>query len=31
MHELGVTVDVEADKHDIDGLVDALLEDAAGR
>src|SRR5437763_2944072 len=29
--ELGLTVDVEADKHDIDGLVDALLEDAAAR
>ena len=26
--ELGLTVDVEAGKHDIDGLVDALLEDA---
>jgi uroporphyrinogen III methyltransferase/synthase len=27
--ELGLTVDVEADRHDIDGLVDALVEDAA--
>jgi uroporphyrinogen III methyltransferase/synthase len=27
--ELGLTVDVEADKHDIDGLVEALLSDAA--
>jgi uroporphyrinogen III methyltransferase/synthase len=26
--ELGLTVDVEATKHDIDGLVDALLSDA---
>src|SRR5437764_5256582 len=26
--ELGLTVDVEAEQHDIDGLVDALLEDA---
>jgi uroporphyrinogen III methyltransferase/synthase len=29
--ELGLTVDVEAAEHDIDGLVDALLEDAADR
>ena len=28
--ELGLTVDVEAERHDIDGLVDALLKDAAG-
>jgi uroporphyrinogen III methyltransferase / synthase len=28
-HEL--TVDVEAERHDIDGLVDALVADAAGR
>ena len=28
--ELGVRVDVEADRHDIDGLVDALLADARG-
>jgi uroporphyrinogen III methyltransferase/synthase len=27
--ELGLTVDVEATRHDIDGLVEALLEDAA--
>jgi uroporphyrinogen III methyltransferase/synthase len=27
--ELGLEVHVEADKHDIDGLVEALLEDAA--
>jgi uroporphyrinogen III methyltransferase/synthase len=27
--ELGLTVDVEAERHDIDGLIDALLEDAA--
>jgi uroporphyrinogen III methyltransferase/synthase len=26
--ELGLTVDVEAKRHDIDGLLDALLEDA---
>jgi uroporphyrinogen III methyltransferase / synthase len=26
--ELGLTVDVEAERHDIDGLVEALLEDA---
>jgi uroporphyrinogen III methyltransferase/synthase len=26
--EQGLTVDVEADRHDIDGLVDALVEDA---
>jgi uroporphyrinogen III methyltransferase / synthase len=26
--ELGITVDVEAERHDIDGLVEALLEDA---
>jgi uroporphyrinogen III methyltransferase / synthase len=29
--ELGVRVDVEAERHDIDGLVDALLADAAER
>jgi uroporphyrinogen III methyltransferase/synthase len=29
--ELGLTIDVEARKHDIDGLVDALLKDAAQR
>jgi uroporphyrinogen III methyltransferase / synthase len=28
--ELGLTVHVEAERHDIDGLVDALLADAAG-
>ena len=27
--ELGLPVDVEAERHDIDGLVDALLQDAA--
>src|SRR5204863_6921957 len=27
--ELGMRVDVEAERHDIDGLVEALLEDAA--
>jgi uroporphyrinogen III methyltransferase/synthase len=27
--ELGLPVDVEAERHDIDGLIDALLEDAA--
>jgi uroporphyrinogen III methyltransferase / synthase len=27
--ELGMRVDVEAERHDIDGLVQALLEDAA--
>jgi uroporphyrinogen III methyltransferase/synthase len=27
--ELGIDVDVEADRHDIDGLVDALVRDAA--
>ena len=26
--EQGLTVDVEAERHDIDGLVDALVEDA---
>jgi uroporphyrinogen III methyltransferase/synthase len=26
--ELGLTVHVEAERHDIDGLVDALLADA---
>jgi uroporphyrinogen III methyltransferase/synthase len=26
--ELGIEVDVEAERHDIDGLVEALLEDA---
>ncbi len=29
--ELGLTVDVEAERHDIDGLVDALTGDAARR
>ena len=29
--EHGLTVDVEAEQHDIDGLVDALVADAAGR
>jgi uroporphyrinogen III methyltransferase/synthase len=29
--ELGLTVHVEADEHDIDGLVRALLEDAAAK
>jgi uroporphyrinogen III methyltransferase / synthase len=29
--ELGLTVDVEAEQHDIDGLVDALVADAARR
>ncbi len=29
--DLGLTVDVEAEQHDIDGLVDALLRDAASR
>jgi uroporphyrinogen III methyltransferase/synthase len=29
--ELGVRIDVEAARHDIDGLVDAMLEDAAPR
>ena len=28
--ELGLTVHVEAERHDIDGLLDALLADAAG-
>jgi uroporphyrinogen-III synthase len=27
--ELGLPVDVEAERHDIDGLIDALLRDAA--
>jgi uroporphyrinogen III methyltransferase / synthase len=27
--EHGLTVDVEAERHDIDGLIDAMLEDAA--
>ena len=27
--ELGLPVDVEAERHDIDGLVDVLLRDAA--
>ena len=26
----GLEVDVEADRHDIDGLVEALLDDARG-
>jgi uroporphyrinogen III methyltransferase/synthase len=29
--ELGLHVDVEAERHDLDGLVAALLEDATGR
>ena len=29
--EHGLTVDVEAERHDIEGLVDALVADAAGR
>ena len=29
--EYGLTVDVEAERHDIDGLVDALTADAARR
>jgi uroporphyrinogen III methyltransferase/synthase len=29
--ELGLTVDVEAERHDIDGLVEALTADAARR
>ena len=29
--ELGLTVDVEAERHDVDGLVDALTADAAAR
>jgi uroporphyrinogen III methyltransferase/synthase len=29
--EHGLTVDVEADRHDVDGLVDALMTDAAAR
>ena len=29
--EAGLTVDVEAERHDIDGLLAALLADAAGR
>jgi uroporphyrinogen III methyltransferase/synthase len=29
-HELGIRVDVEAERHDIDGLVDALVADAGG-
>jgi uroporphyrinogen III methyltransferase/synthase len=29
--EHGLAVDVEAERHDIDGLVDALVADAAGR
>ncbi len=29
--ERGLTVDVEAERHDIDGLVDALVADAAAR
>jgi uroporphyrinogen-III synthase len=28
--EAGLEVDVEAQRHDVDGLVEALLEDAAG-
>jgi uroporphyrinogen-III synthase len=27
--ELGLGVDVEAERHDVDGLVEALLRDAA--
>ena len=29
--ELGLRVDVEATRHDIDGLLSALLDDASGR
>ena len=29
--ELGIRVDVEAERHDIDGLVAALLGDAAAQ
>ena len=29
--EQGITVDVEAERHDIDGLVDALTADATRR
>ncbi len=29
--EQGLTVHVEAERHDIDGLVDALVADAASR
>jgi uroporphyrinogen-III synthase len=29
--ELGIRVDVEADRHDLDGLVAAILDDAASR
>jgi uroporphyrinogen III methyltransferase/synthase len=29
--EQGLSVDVEAERHDVDGLVDALLGDAAAR
>jgi uroporphyrinogen III methyltransferase/synthase len=29
--EAGIRVDVEAERHDLDGLVEALLADAAGR
>jgi uroporphyrinogen III methyltransferase / synthase len=31
VEEHGLTVDVEAERHDIDGLVDALTADAARR
>jgi uroporphyrinogen III methyltransferase / synthase len=31
LRELGLTVDVEADEHDIDGLLQALLADVAAR
>jgi uroporphyrinogen-III synthase len=27
--DAGLTVDVEAERHDVDGLVDALLADAS--
>ena len=30
-HELGLKVDVEAERHDPDGLVEALTADAAAR
>ena len=30
LREHGLTVDIEADKHDVDGLIEALLRDAAG-
>jgi uroporphyrinogen III methyltransferase/synthase len=30
-NELGIRVDVEAERHDLDGLVSALLADARSR